>query len=122
MPENVVLVNERTAAIVARHVELATTRAERRKGLLGRDGLNPSAAIMIAPCKAVHTWFMRFPIDVLFVDRDGRAVKIVRDLKPWRMAAATGAHAVVEFAAGSLHDIAVGDRVVLTPRSASSAH
>jgi uncharacterized membrane protein (UPF0127 family) len=109
----VFLVNERTRAPIATDVEVAETRAERRRGLLGRDGLDPSAALVLTPCVAVHTAFMRFPIDVAFLDHDGYAVKLVSNLVPWRIAAAARAHTVVELAAGSLrrHAVAVGDRL-----------
>jgi uncharacterized protein len=109
------LINERTHAPVATDVEVASTRAARRRGLLGRDSLDPSAALMLTPCLAVHTAFMRFAIDVVFLDRAGIAVKLVNDVQPWRMAAAARAHSVVELAAGSLrrHAIALGDRLYL---------
>jgi uncharacterized membrane protein (UPF0127 family) len=109
----VFLVNERTRTPIATEVEVAETRADRRRGLLGRDSLGPSAALVLTPCVAVHTAFMRFPIDVVFLDREGVAVKLVNDLGPWRIAAAAKAHSVVELAAGSLrrHAVTVGDRL-----------
>ena len=109
------LVNQRTDAALAQHVEVAVTRRARRKGLLGRDGLGASCALLLAPCAAIHTMFMRFDIDAVFVDDDGRAVKVVRNLVPWRIAATVSAHAVVEFAAGTLReqDVTVGDRLYL---------
>jgi uncharacterized membrane protein (UPF0127 family) len=109
------LMNERTQAAVATDVELASTRATRRRGLLGRDSLAPTAALMLTPCVAVHTAFMRFPIDIVFLDRDGRAVKLVSDVGPWRMAGSKRARTVIEMAAGSLrrHAIALGDRLYL---------
>jgi len=112
-----VLVNARSDVTIASDVSLALTRAERNRGLLGRDSLDPSAALVISPCSSIHTMFMRFPIDVIFVDRDGRAVRIVRDLAPWRIAVALRAHAVIELAAGSLrtHDVRVGDELHLAP-------
>jgi uncharacterized membrane protein (UPF0127 family) len=81
--------------------------------LLGRDALDLSAGMMLAPCVAVHTAFMRFPIDVVFVDRDGVVRKIVRDLKPWRIATAPRAYAAVELAAGIERDVVPGDRLFL---------
>jgi uncharacterized protein len=109
----VLLVNERTRIPIATAVELAETRKERRRGLLGRDSLHPSAALWLAPCAAVHTAFMRFPIDVAFLDRDGVAVKLVSDLPPWRIAASPRARTVVELPAGSLrkHEVEIGDRL-----------
>jgi uncharacterized membrane protein (UPF0127 family) len=112
----IALVNERTGAPIATTVERAVTRTSRRRGLLGRDGLAASAALMLEPCAAVHTAFMRFAIDVVFLDREGYAVKIVRNLLPWRIAVAPRAHVVVEMAAGSLDhlDLSVGDRLFLS--------
>ena len=112
----VALVNQRTGTPIATSVERAVTRATRRRGLLGRDGLDAGCALMLEPCPAVHTAFMRFAIDVVFMDRDGYAVKIVRNLVPWRIAVAPSAHTVVEMAAGSLEhlDVSVGDRLFLS--------
>jgi uncharacterized protein len=111
----VALVNERTGLPIATAVEQALTRASRRRGLLGRSGLPPSAALILEPCVAVHTAFMRFPIDIVFLDRNGYALKIVREVHPWRMAGALRAHTVVEMAGGSLarHDLVVGDRLAV---------
>ena len=107
------LINARTRMAVASVVELAVTRTDRRRGLLGRDALDLSAGMMLAPCVAVHTAFMRFPIDVVFVDREGVVRKIVRDLKPWRIAAAPRAYAALELAAGIERDVMPGDRLFL---------
>ena len=107
------LMNARTGEAVADAAELAVTSASRRRGLLGRDGLDPGAALIIAPCNSVHTFFMRFAIDVVYVDRAGRVRKIVRALRPWRISAAMSAYAVIELGAGSLDgcDIECGDRL-----------
>ena len=93
----------------------AASRRARRKGLLGRAGLAPFSALVLAPCPAVHTLFMRFAIDVLFVDRDGRVVHIVQALAPWRAAMSSSAHAAIELPAGTLEsrDVAVGDSLYL---------
>ena len=113
----VALMNERTRQFVASSVEVAGTRNTRRRGLLGRDRLDEASAMLLAPCTAVHTAGMRFAIDVVFVDRQGYAVKVVRALRPWRIAAAAGARAVVELPAGTLRfgDVLPGDRLYLTP-------
>jgi uncharacterized protein len=109
------LMNARTGHVVAASVELAVTSATRRRGLLGRDRIEPSSAIVIAPCNAIHTVAMRFAIDVVFVDRQGRVRKIVRALRPWRLAAAMFAYATIELGAGSLDDCDLlrGDRLYL---------
>ena len=109
--------NDRTRAAVALDVDIAATRAARRRGLLGRDSLAPTEGLMLAPCKAVHTVGMRFPIDVVFIDGDGRAVRVVPELAPWRIAMSARARAVIELAAGTAKasDIQVGDMLYLAP-------
>jgi uncharacterized membrane protein (UPF0127 family) len=107
------LVNQRTDEALAHHIELAVTRRDRRKGLLGRDVFPDSSALIIAPCFSIHTMFMRFDIDAVFVDDDGRAVKVIQEMSPWRIAVQPFAHAVIELAAGSLRErpVDVGDRL-----------
>lgn len=113
------LVNQRTDKPIADSVEVAVTRRSRRKGLLGRDELSSSSALILAPCAAIHTMFMRFDIDAVFVDDKGCAVKIVHGLAPWRIAMQPFAHAVVELPAGRLleHPVDVGDRLYLLDES-----
>ena len=65
--------------------EVAETFAERAKGLIGRDGLASGTGMLITKCNCIHTFFMRFPIDATFLDREGRVVKIVRNIRPWRL-------------------------------------
>jgi uncharacterized membrane protein (UPF0127 family) len=110
-----ILVNARTQGTLAGTVEIARTSETRRRGLLGRDSLAPSTALVIAPCSAVHTFFMRFAIDVVFIDRRGRVLKIVRNLKPWRIAGSLRAYGAVEMAAGSVPEDALvsGDNLSL---------
>ncbi len=109
-----VLVNERTGGVVAAHVELAVTRRARRRGLLGRPALAETAALVLAPCWAIHTAGMRFPIDVVFVDRTGRAMRLVHGLRSWRIAVTPGAHAAIELPAGSIGGlVAAGDSLRL---------
>jgi uncharacterized membrane protein (UPF0127 family) len=112
------LVNVDSGADLAARVAVAGDSASRRRGLLGRDRLD-NEALVIAPCAAVHTCFMRFPIDVLFVDRDGRIVKCVPDVRPWRIAAALRAFATIEMAAGTIARTGTtrGHRVALRPAS-----
>ena len=117
-PASRALRNMSNARVVAATVELALTGAARRRGLLGRAGLEPGYAMLIAPCSSIHTWFMRFSIDVIFVTRDGRVVKTRAAIPPWRLAMALGAYAVVELPAGAIERAAVkvGDRLALDPR------
>jgi uncharacterized protein len=109
--------NDRTRSAVALEVEIAANRAARRRGLLGRESLGITEGLLLSPCMAVHTAFMRFPIDVIFIDRDGRAVRIARDVSPWRIAVCLRGKAVIELAAGTAAaaDIRVGDLLYLAP-------
>lgn len=95
----------------------ARTFWQRLGGLLARPRLLPHEALHLAPCSSVHTCFMRYAIDVAFVDRDGTVRKLVARLAPWRAAWCWGAHGVVELAAGQAasHDIAPGVRLDLRP-------
>lgn len=119
--QNFTLHNTRSGRPVASELLPAFDSAARRKGLLGRDYLAAGTAIVIAPTNAIHTWFMRFPIDVAFVAKDGRVVKVRSGLGPWRMAAAWSAYAVVEMAAGELDGSGTkaGDRLLVLPRPSS---
>ena len=96
------LENVRTGAVVDKRLLTAFDSQARRKGLLGRDSLPEATALVIAPCNAVHTFFMRFAIDVAFVTREGRVIKVRAAVRPWRMTGALRAFAVVELPAGAL--------------------
>ena len=72
----------------------------RIRGLLGRDGLEPGTGLWIAKTGSIHTFFMRFPIDVVFLDKDLRVRKVVAEVKPYRLAWGRGARSVVELAPG----------------------
>jgi uncharacterized membrane protein (UPF0127 family) len=113
-----VLSNDRTGEILATHLEPAFDSKSRRTGFLGRDSVSPDTALIIAPGNAIHTFFMRFAIDVLFVSKTGAVRTIRRHLKPWRIAVSFGSFATIELAANALagRDIRAGDLVVLVPR------
>ena len=105
------LVITRTGAALADTIEIAGDSGARRRGLLGRDRLATGTALVIAPCSAVHTFGMRFSIDVIFAARDGRVMKMARDVAPRRLAVAWGAFAAIEMAAGEVgrSDVEIGD-------------
>jgi hypothetical protein len=109
------LVNLRTNDVVAETVEVANTRRARRAGLLGRDRLDGSSALVLEPCWMIHTAFMRFPIDVVFVGRDDRVVGIAQAVRPWRAAASPRARRVIELPAGAVtrHGVELGDPLCL---------
>lgn len=114
---NHVLENVRTRRVVAAQLLTAFDSASRRQGLLGRDGLPPGSALIIAPSNAVHTFFMRFAIDIAFVRRDGRVIKVRSAVRPYRLAASLRAFAVIELPAGALEqsDTMAGDTLICRP-------
>lgn len=86
--------------LVCERCKVAATPLTRLRGLLGRSGLRADEGLLIRPTSAIHTCFMRFPIDVVFLDRDLVVVGMRTHLRPWRFAARRGAKAVLELAAG----------------------
>ena len=102
-------------AVVCERCVLANNPWTRLKGLLGRRGLDDGEGLLIRPTGSIHMFFMRFPIDAVFLDRDLRILEVVPDLKPWRMAAKRGAKQVLEIAAGEAErrGLAPGGRLVL---------
>jgi len=111
----VVQVVREGAAPVCERCTVADTPILRARGLLGRSGLEPGEGILLRPASSIHMFFMRFAIDAVFLDRDLVVRKVVRDLKPWRIAGARGAKAVLELAAGECERRGVrpGDRLSL---------
>ena len=105
------LVHVPTGAVVASSVDMALTRSDRRKGLLGRDSLESNAAMFIAPCIAIHTVGMEFPIDVAFCDRYGFVLH-TSTLAPRRVSKVVGrSYFAIEAPAGAFErwDLHLGD-------------
>lgn len=88
-------------------VHRATRFLERLGGLLLRRPLQLGEALYLAPCNCVHTGFMRYPIDVAYLNAGHRVLKVVGHLPPWRVSGCRGAHAALELRAGQarLHGI-----------------
>lgn len=93
--------NSASGAVLVQRLQLALNPWQRLRGLLGRPELDPSQGLLLRPCRGVHTFFMAFPIDVLFLDPEGRIVELRASLRPWRATAVVGeALAVLELPAG----------------------
>ncbi len=97
-------VNVTRGTVLATRLELAGTGPSRNKGLLGREGLLPGEGLWIVPCEAVHTFFMRFPIDLVYLDRKHRIRKVRSNVGAWRMSACLTAHSVIELPAGTIRE------------------
>ena len=92
---------------------MADTSAKRRTGLLKHARLEPGDGLWIVPCESVHTFFMKFAIDVLYLDKAKRVRKLKHAVAPWRLSACLSAHSVLELPAGTLArtQTAVGDEI-----------
>ena len=91
--------------VVAARVAVARTRTERRTGLLKHSGLEKGEALWIVPSRGVHTWGMKFAIDLVALDESGTVVDCVTALKPWRIRLPRrGTAGVLELAAGAVTD------------------
>jgi uncharacterized protein len=94
--------NQTRGTVIGDKVAEASTAATRRKGLLGRDGLAEGEGLWIVPCESVHTFFMRFPIDLLYLGRDLKVKKVRHAVGAWRLSACLTAHSIIELPAGTL--------------------
>ena len=83
---NTAAINVTKGVALASELEIAMSFAARSQALLGRSGLKPDTGLLIDPCSSIHMWFMRFPIDVVFLDKKNRVVGLKRNVKPWGMA------------------------------------
>lgn len=100
--------------VVADTVRRATSIPGRMRGLLGGPGLGPGEGLLLSPCKQVHTFGMRFPIDVVFCDRGWRVTHVVRGMKPGRVSRVEWrARCAIELSAGAASAVQPGDRLVL---------
>lgn len=83
-------------------IDSAQTSAERRTGLLKHDKLEEGAGLWIMPCEAVHTLFMKFALDLIYIDRKKRVRGVRRAVAPWRFSACFAAHSVIELPVGTI--------------------
>lgn len=108
--------NASTDTVLAEHVGVAATRLARATGLLTRSSLPAGEALLIAPSRGVHTWGMRFAIDVIALDHGGKVIDCVSRMAPWRVRLPRrGTAGVLELPAGTLEASRTteGHRVVL---------
>lgn len=108
--------NATRGTVVGDRIRVARSLRDRTVGLLGTPHLEPGEGLWIEGAPSIHMWFMRYPIDAVFVAGDGRVTKVVPNLKPWRVVWwARGAKDCLELPAGaaSAADIRAGDLLVL---------
>ena len=111
------LVNRTRGLVLVSQCEMATSLVARARGLLGHAPLKPGQGMLISPCQSIHTFFMSFPIDVAFLNREMRIVHIIPSMHPWRLSPHLfKAHSVLELPAGTLAttDSRVGDELAFS--------
>lgn len=109
--------NVTRGTVLAERLEKAHTAAARNRGLLGREAFLPGEGLWIAPCESVHTFFMRFPIDLVYLDRKLRVKKVRHRVGAWRISACLTAFSVLELPAGTVAATQTerGDQIEIVP-------
>ncbi len=108
------IINLTKNQILAQTVYIADTPIKRMKGLIGFKSLKTSEAMLIKPCNSIHTFFMRFPIDLLFIDKDNIIIKAMSDIKPYRFSPLyLFSRAVIELSSGTIRNTGTkeGDQI-----------
>jgi uncharacterized membrane protein (UPF0127 family) len=102
---------------IASCAEVADTASARNKGLLGRSSLPDGGGLWITPCESVHTFFMKFPIDLVYIDRNKVVKKVRNRVGPWRLSACFSAHSILELPAGAAErsQTRCGDQIQISP-------
>lgn len=95
--------NHTRDAVLSSRTRVANTTVSRMVGLLSSRGLADGEGLWIEPCNSIHTWFMRFTIDAVFLDKQGTVVKLASRMKPWRLTRiARKARGVLELPEGTI--------------------
>ena len=119
MPAAIEIRNETRGTVVADRARVAHTMGDRIVGLLNRSGIERGEGLLIERTQSIHMFFMRFAIDVIFIDRSGRVTKAVTGLRPWRVIWwARGARDCIELPVGAIatSGTQTGDQLSVTPR------
>jgi uncharacterized membrane protein (UPF0127 family) len=121
-PQLLHVLNVTQRTLIATEAETAGQSSNRRRGLLGRTTLSSGQGLWIVPCEAVHTFGMKFAIDLIYLDRNMRVRKTKSDVPPWRVSACLSAHSVLELTSGTVQKTNTrhGDRIEFS--SVDSTH
>ncbi len=109
--------NQTRNTVLATAAEVADTSAKRRTGLLKHTKLDPGEGLWIKPCESVHTFFMKFAIDLVYLDRNLRVRKVRHAVPAWRVSACLTAHSILELPAGTAKQTGTerGDELAIEP-------
>jgi len=107
--------NQSRGSVLGHAVDVADTSSKRRVGLLKHERLEGGTGLWIVPCESVHTFFMKFPIDLVYLDRRRKVRKVRNAVPPWRLSACLAAHSVLELPAGTAAETGtrVGDELII---------
>jgi uncharacterized membrane protein (UPF0127 family) len=107
--------NQTRNTVLADAADVADTSAKRRTGLLKHSGLEPGQGLWIVPCESVHSFFMKFAIDLVYLDRNKKVKKVRHRMVPWRLSACLTAHSTLELPAGVVQATGTqaGDQLVI---------
>lgn len=117
MAQRVMRLVDRAGTEIAHRIEIAVDFIDLFVGLLGRANLPAGEGLYLTGCWNIHMFFMRFPIDVIYVDDRHRVLETRPGLRPWRTSSCRGAYSTIELGPGTLdrHEIQIGDRLRLVP-------
>ena len=113
-----IVINASQDKVIAQEVSVANTFLKRLVGLLGRKGLPPQQGLIIKPSKMVHTFFMNFSLDLIFLDKQNRIVELVERIPPYRISPfVVKAEKVIELKAGIIEsrEVRIGDKLEINP-------
>jgi uncharacterized protein len=107
--------NSTRNVLIADQADMADSSEKRRTGLLKHERLNPGEGLWIVPCESVHTFFMKFPIDLVYLDKKHRVKKVRHAVPAWRLSACLSAHSILELPAGTAERTGtqVGDELTI---------
>jgi len=94
--------NQTRSVLLGGSIDVADSSSKRRTGLLKHDRLEPGEGLWIVPCESVHTFFMKFPIDLVYLDRKRKVRKVRMAVPAWRLSACLTAHSILELPAGTV--------------------
>lgn len=114
-PLKVLVKNQTRGSVLGEAVDVADTSSKRRTGLLKHERLDAGTGLWILPCESVHTFFMKFAIDLVYLDKRRKVRKVRHAVPPWRLSACLAAHSVLELPAGTASETGtqVGDELAI---------
>ncbi len=103
-----------TERLLLEHARKTETILERTRGLLGCQELEQGEGLLLTPCNSIHTFFMKFSLDIIFLNRGGTIVKMIESLTPWKVSGCWASTAVLEVSAGLISNtgLQIGDQLI----------